>query len=263
MEQFFKHSAGANRSRGCVEMSRDFHRRLWWQDVMLAMIVLLIVAPCDIPIARLCYGNPPPHAIVKLLEIIASTAGGGLGVLLLLVAVVVFDRTKLSRLPLLVSSSLGAGLLAHIIKLCVFRARPCALDLSTATFNATFHDLFPFFSAGNVGQSFPSGHTATAFGLAMALGMTYPRRGWIFIVLAVSVAVSRVITHAHFPTDVAAGAMLGAAWARTCHCGFVAPAIVWFERMIEHTIARRKDVDLTISTSRCEPEEPTRSAWKA
>lgn len=237
----------------------DIHRRQWWQDVMLAMIVLLIVAPCDIPFARLCYSNPPPRTVVRLLEIVANTAGSGLGVLLLLVAVVVFDRTKLSRLPLLVSSSLGAGLLAHIIKLCVFRARPRALDLSTATFNSTFHDLFPFFSAGSAGQGFPSGHTATAVGLAIALGMTYPRRRWIFAVLAVIVAVSRVISHAHFPTDVAAGAMLGAAWARTCHCGFVAPAIVWFERMIEHAIARRKDVDSTISTARCESGEPTRS----
>ena len=52
--------------------------------------------------------------IVGILEIIAAVGAGGIGVLSLLVAAVVVFRIKLSRFPLMVSASLGAGLLADI-----------------------------------------------------------------------------------------------------------------------------------------------------
>jgi hypothetical protein len=44
--------------------------------------------------------------------------------------------------------------------------------------------------------------------------------------------VSRVIVHAHFPTDVAAGAMLGAAWAWMCHQSAFAPVFARTERLV-------------------------------
>ncbi len=57
-------------------------------------------------------------------------------------------------------------------------------------------------------RSFPSGHAATAWGLAMGLSLAFPRASWIFGMLAISASVQRLTSGAHFPSDVLAGAVL-------------------------------------------------------
>ena len=60
--------------------------------------------------------------------------------------------------------------------------------------------------------SFPSGHTATAFALATSLCIKYPK--WYIIaptaVWACSVGISRMNEGVHYPSDVIAGAVIGA-----------------------------------------------------
>lgn len=60
--------------------------------------------------------------------------------------------------------------------------------------------------------SFPSGHTAAAFSLATSLSLTYPR--WYVIapsaVWACGVGFARINQGVHYPTDVLAGAAIGA-----------------------------------------------------
>ncbi len=60
--------------------------------------------------------------------------------------------------------------------------------------------------------SFPSGHTATAFALATSLSIKYPK--WYVIapsaIWACSVGVSRMNEGVHYPSDVLAGAAIGA-----------------------------------------------------
>lgn len=59
--------------------------------------------------------------------------------------------------------------------------------------------------------SFPSGHTTVAFAVAVALAGSASGLGAVVAVLAGGIAVSRVYLGAHYPLDVAAGALLGAA----------------------------------------------------
>jgi len=60
-------------------------------------------------------------------------------------------------------------------------------------------------------ESFPSGHTATAFAAATALIYGFrSRRRYLFLLPAGFVGLSRVACGAHFPLDVAAGAVVGA-----------------------------------------------------
>jgi diacylglycerol kinase family enzyme/membrane-associated phospholipid phosphatase len=61
--------------------------------------------------------------------------------------------------------------------------------------------------------SFPSGHSASAAAFATAVTLESPWLGAAAIPLAAAVAGSRVYTGAHYPSDVVAGAALGAATA--------------------------------------------------
>lgn len=59
--------------------------------------------------------------------------------------------------------------------------------------------------------SFPSGHAATAFAAAIILAARFPRWRWPLLGLATLIALSRVVLGAHWPSDIAAGALIGTA----------------------------------------------------
>src|SRR5262249_34897959 len=162
----------------------------WWHIVLPIALVMPALAPFDVTIAQLMYVHYPSRAAVKVIEVAANIAGNGVGVLLLAAIAVWFRPQQWTRLPLLVTSSLGAGLLADVAKVCISRTRPHSLDLATATFSSTFNGLLPLFSSLSPVQSFPSGHTTTAAGMAVALGMMFPRGRWLFALMALGVAVS-------------------------------------------------------------------------
>lgn len=60
-------------------------------------------------------------------------------------------------------------------------------------------------------QSFPSGHTMTAFALAAFLAILIRNKFWgvLLLILAILVAYSRVYLFQHFPKDVFAGSIFG------------------------------------------------------
>jgi membrane-associated phospholipid phosphatase len=74
----------------------------------------------------------------------------------------------------------------------------------------TYNDILKKAEAGS--PSFPSGHTSSAFATATSLSLAYPR--WYVIVpsyaYAGTVAYSRMYLGVHYPSDVAAGALIGA-----------------------------------------------------
>jgi undecaprenyl-diphosphatase len=58
--------------------------------------------------------------------------------------------------------------------------------------------------------SFPSGHSTTAFAVAITLGSFYPEIMPVLLVLAANVAISRVVVGMHFLSDVLVGSGMGA-----------------------------------------------------
>jgi undecaprenyl-diphosphatase len=57
--------------------------------------------------------------------------------------------------------------------------------------------------------SFPSGHTITAFSVAVSLSVFYPELAVGLLFCAISVATSRILLGMHFLSDVLAGATIG------------------------------------------------------
>ena len=190
--------------------------RLLLVSLLLAFLGFLLI-PLDLTIHRLVVDYKPPGELRNLLQR-AEAFGHGTGVILILTTVIVLCRPTLRRCSWMIASAFGAGLCANIVKLLVARTRPRAFDgdrvydtfasLNYSTPLTTFSE-----HAGNsLQQSFPSAHTATAFGLALALAHLFPRGHKWFYVLASLVACQRVCMWHHYPSDVFCGAAVGLAF---------------------------------------------------
>lgn len=98
------------------------------------------------------------------------------------------------------SSAVAAGILIfHKIKRVVGRLRPRDIEPHCWACIVT-RDRF----------SFPSGHSTTAFAVAVALGSFYPEARPLLLALAANVAISRVIVGMHFLSDILVGSGMGA-----------------------------------------------------
>ncbi len=100
-----------------------------------------------------------------------------------------------------------SGIIADLLKYSIGRARP---KLFPASGDFAFH----LFSGDSSWASFPSGHATTAFALGLSLALLFTRLRWVFLSLALWIAMSRLFISAHYPSDVLAGGLLGAlvAW---------------------------------------------------
>jgi membrane-associated phospholipid phosphatase len=83
---------------------------------------------------------------------------------------------------------------------------------------------YPFIEKISVGgsASFPSGHTVSAFALALAVAIAFRNRYSTIIVFAWATAVgfSRIYCGVHYPSDVAAGIVLGLISTYGCYLVF-------------------------------------------
>jgi undecaprenyl-diphosphatase len=70
--------------------------------------------------------------------------------------------------------------------------------------------------------SFPSGHTMTAFSIALVVSYFYPGLEWPLYFLAISIGLSRLVLGMHFLSDVLDGAVIGSALGLASIVGFAA-----------------------------------------
>jgi membrane-associated phospholipid phosphatase len=97
-----------------------------------------------------------------------------------------------------------SGVSADIIKFIAGRARP------TLYFSDKLYG-FDFFHFEYEWISFPSGHAATAFSVAIVLTILYPRWRVPFLFAGILIAFSRIFLTQHYISDVIAGSLLGIA----------------------------------------------------
>ena len=110
----------------------------------------------------------------------------------------------------------AGGITTDVIKVFVERVRPRAADFAVQV--SVWDGFRDSIIEGVTGSrsnihSFPSGHSAMAAGLAAALAWRYPRARWFFALFAAMAMAQRVVSSAHFPSDVLFGAAIGLAGA--------------------------------------------------
>lgn len=174
-------------------------------------ILAVAVLPLDVAMSRWWTSDPLPGDLAKFITL-SEVFAHGFGVAVLLIAVWLLDPRRRKNWLRLVCSAYGSGLVTHLFKISIGRTRPNAIKPETdvaGTFVGwlpawTERDWSHFFDRSI--QSFPSGHTATAVGLAIGLTYLYPRGRWLFTLLAIAAALQRLQANAHFPSDVLAAA---------------------------------------------------------
>jgi len=134
---------------------------------------------------------------------IASRLGNGVVWYVLILALPVLYGTAAMK-PAIVMALTGAlgVVLYSLLKRVFVRERPFIT-----------HDSIDLMAAPLDRYSFPSGHTLHAVSFAWQASVHFPELAWVLVPLAALIAASRVVLGLHYPTDVLAGAAIGAALA--------------------------------------------------
>ncbi len=138
----------------------------------------------------------------------AEHFGTPFGAILILITVWLTHPELRSRIGRTFWLPVIAGLLANVVKLFISRTRPDAFEFDHSIWDS-FEGVLRFGAGGSRAQGFPSAHTAFAFAFAVMLGELWPAARRWFLCLGALVAMQRVGSCAHFPSDVCAGAALG------------------------------------------------------
>ncbi len=105
-----------------------------------------------------------------------------------------FYYFALTALTIIVSR----GILTETIRFLYFRARPFAAM-----------GFQPLVNHSAAAASFPSGHAAFYFALALVMISIDKKRGWFYLAGAALIGLARVAAGVHWPSDILAGAITG------------------------------------------------------
>jgi membrane-associated phospholipid phosphatase len=184
--------------------------RRFWLPALLLLAAIAALA-IDLPMAaafKHWNRRVVAHAYFGYLDMFEPFGHGVLGVSLVLLVVHQLDPSRRWAIPRILACSLAAGGVTDLLKMLIVRVRPNDFGFHGSVWT-TFGDWWPLLSAGSEGQSFASGHTATATALAAGLVWLYPNGRVLFSLLAVLVGCQRVVSGAHYPSDVLTGAATG------------------------------------------------------
>ena len=183
-------------------------KKSWLVAIILFLVCVLAIISYnfwDVSLAYYCKGLS--RSVLDIAEIITITGESRWYFILLVPAYIILRfvlKNKLwsMRILFLLISISASGLINLLIKWLTGRHRPVNL------FNNGLFG-FDYFRMIYESTSFPSGHAVTAFTLAAAISIIFPRWSIPAFVAAVAIGVSRVMITSHYLSDVLAAAGVG------------------------------------------------------
>lgn len=128
-----------------------------------------------------------------------TNLGGAISLISLTLILIIFGKGRYRIIGYKVALSLiFSGIIVQILKRVFTRNRPYWILDNLNTFGIDLSD-----------YSFPSGHSAASFSVAVILGLNMPKFAIVIIIIASLIAISRIYLAVHYPTDVAAGIIIG------------------------------------------------------
>lgn len=134
----------------------------------------------------------------KIMIFFTSLGDAGIFWIILALILIGFKKTRKCGILILISLFIGVILGNGIIKNLIQRQRPCWIDNTIELLIKNPSD-----------YSFPSGHTLASFEAAVMIYLHNKKWGMAALILALTIAFSRLYLFVHFPSDVLAGALLG------------------------------------------------------
>lgn len=120
--------------------------------------------------------------------------------LVVLYIVMHYRKEVMCMLKPLLLSTVGAYLIADILKSVFIKPRPYLSHIK---------DQFIIVGSSPSSYTMPSGHAAFAFAGATILASYFPRFRYVFVISAVLIAYSRIYLGYHYVSDVIVGAIIG------------------------------------------------------
>jgi membrane-associated phospholipid phosphatase len=185
--------------------------------IALACILLIVgcaALPFDIQISSIARGRKIPGDLNKAVQM-GETFGHFSGAIAILSALLVIDLAHRKKLIQVAIFTTICGVTANMAKHVIPRYRPHSIDASPIPIINGWDTWGVAWSGSwfdESTRSFPSGHAATAVALAIGLMIVYPRGRWIFGVFAVVACLQRLVSGAHFLSDIMGGALISMAW---------------------------------------------------
>ncbi len=190
--------------RSPIEKKRRRSARLRTAAIILAGFIILTLL--DFPLLHLFHMGDDRsienHDWYRMLRVI-----GYLGTWAVIGIIFILHDRNRHRGAAVFLSAFTAGALAELMKLIIGRERP----VDGNQIQEGWYHFRPFLSGFTDGSNLglPSSHAATAFGGCLMLAALIPHTRRFLILLALGCGITRMLTGAHFATDVYTGAILG------------------------------------------------------
>ncbi|HEY9013055.1 MAG TPA: phosphatase PAP2 family protein [Devosia sp.] len=191
------------------------NRATWWRFALAFVVLLVVVVWFDPWFSATARAWPKPindaFALITDYGLSDWILIPSLVLMIVCAALAWLIPKRLPKLALVEMTQLYAfifvgvglpGLVSNLIKRGIGRGRPELIEQVGPMGFQTFLNDWTY-------QSFPSGHTTTAFAFAFVVGFLSARWFPLVLAIAVAVGVSRVAVGAHYPTDVLGGAVVG------------------------------------------------------